>query len=102
MPRYIDADKFISWLDVGHLRSPSEICLSELNVLKMIDLQPTADVAEVKHGEWKPDYETFVDDFGIESEPIITGWICSLCAANEPCKSHYCPNCGAKMDGETE
>ena len=47
MPRYIDADKFISWLDVGHLRSPSEICLSELNVLKMIDLQPTADVVEV-------------------------------------------------------
>ena len=45
--RYIDANKFIDWLDIGHLRSPSEKCLSELNVKKMIELQPTADVAEV-------------------------------------------------------
>ena len=47
MARYIDADKFIEWLDVGHLRPPSEICLSELNVKKMIELQPTEDVVPV-------------------------------------------------------
>lgn len=47
MPRYIDADKFIKWLDVGHLRSPSEICYSEGDVKVMIDMQQTADVAEV-------------------------------------------------------
>ena len=47
MPRYIDADKFIKWLDVGHLRSPSEICYSEGDVKVMIDMQPTADVVEV-------------------------------------------------------
>ena len=45
MARYIDADKFIEWLDVGHLRSPSEICYSEGDVKVMIDMQPTADVA---------------------------------------------------------
>jgi len=42
--RIIDADRFIKWLDVGHLRSPSEVCLSELDVKKMIDLQPTIEV----------------------------------------------------------
>ena len=47
MPRYIDADKFIKWLDVGHLRSLSEICYSEGDVKVMIDMQPTADVVEV-------------------------------------------------------
>lgn len=47
MPRYIDADKFIKWLDVGHLRSPSEICYSEGDVKVMIDMQQTADVVEV-------------------------------------------------------
>lgn len=39
--RLIDADKFLEWLDIGHLRQPSEICLSELNVKKMIELQST-------------------------------------------------------------
>lgn len=45
--RLIDADKFKSWLDVGHLRSPTEMCLSELHVERMIDLQPTVDAVEV-------------------------------------------------------
>lgn len=47
MSRYIDADNFIEWLDVGHLRSPSEICYCEGDVKTMIDMQPTADVVEV-------------------------------------------------------
>ena len=47
MARYIDADKFIDWLDIGHLRSPSEICYSEGDVKIMIDMQQTADVVEV-------------------------------------------------------
>ena len=47
MSRYIDADKFVEWLDVGHLRSPSEICYCEGDVKTMIDMQPTADVVEV-------------------------------------------------------
>lgn len=42
MGRLIDADKFINWLDCGHLREPSEKCLSDLNVKQMIDNQPTA------------------------------------------------------------
>lgn len=41
--RLIDANKFLKWLDVGHLRNPAEICLSEINVKNMIDLQPTID-----------------------------------------------------------
>ena len=47
MARYIDADKFIEWLDAGHFRSANEVCLSENNVIKMIKSQPTADVVEV-------------------------------------------------------
>lgn len=41
MSRHIDADKFIEWLDVGHLRSPIEKCFSEYDVKAMIDMQPT-------------------------------------------------------------
>lgn len=41
--RPIDADAFIKWLDVGHLRSTSELCYSEGDLKVMIDMQPTID-----------------------------------------------------------
>lgn len=47
MSRYIDADKFLDWLDVGHYRPPCELCFSEGDVKDMIDQRPTADVVEV-------------------------------------------------------
>jgi hypothetical protein len=67
------------------------------------DLQPKckhfknkADFVEVKHGEWLPDYETFVDEWERESEPVQTGWVCSLCGRQEWNKEPYC-HCGADM-----
>lgn len=65
MPRYIDADKFIEWLDAGHFRSANEVCLSENNVIRMIKSQPTADVVEVVRKAVKG-YEGYyeVDQFG--------------------------------------
>lgn len=57
-------------------------------VLRMIDDAPTADVAPVVHGRW-------IDD----GSGII---ICPECERgyNLHAKyTHYCPNCGAKMDG---
>lgn len=42
MSRLIDADEFIRWIDLGHLRHPSELCFSEVDVVNMINHQPTA------------------------------------------------------------
>ena len=58
----------------------------------------TADVAPVVHGEWKVDKKGY---------PQI---ICSLCDVHIPMVAgwcmdahiNYCPNCGAKMEGERE
>lgn len=59
---------------------------------------PAADVQEVKHGEWlKP-----------SNEPVDSKqWICSECKGLTEtayyyghCYYNYCPNCGARMDGE--
>lgn len=50
---------------------------------------PTADVVEVKHGEWIVDEEGFV--------------ICSECGEEhtwDEFRPLYCDMCGAKMDGE--
>ena len=60
---------------------------------------PTADVVEVKHGEWKPKhYEGgFMDGTNFEE--------CSICRYRKyfddirfKLTFDYCPKCGAKMD----
>lgn len=61
-------------------------------VLDIISEQPTADVQEVRHGEW------------IEKPYLLgTSNFCSLCGENYGMphgKYKFCPNCGAKMDKE--
>lgn len=52
---------------------------------KVIENQPTADVQEVRHGEW------------IESGCDV---ICSECGYIESAKTPFCSECGAKMDKE--
>ena len=71
----------------------------EAEVVRIQIVETDADVAEVKHGTWLPDYETFVDDSERESEPMQTGWVCSLCGRQEFQKEPYC-HCGAKMNVE--
>lgn len=88
MARYIDVDKLKQAFstDTQHL-STFDADLYDLIVLD-IDEAPTADVAEVKHGEWK-------------SSVMSTGAPhCSLCNGVAPSRYTYCPHCGAKMDGE--
>ena len=62
---------------------------------KMDDVQP------VKHGRWVESFEQIVDlTYKVKR--------CSICGKTKPmkifghedCLFNYCPNCGAKMDGE--
>lgn len=62
-----------------------------------IEDAPAADVAPVVHGRWIPHDRVFGDDF----------LVCSKCQFVSEDRStrryyHYCPNCGAKMDGGNE
>lgn len=50
--------------------------------------QPTIDAVEVVHGSW----EKYLN------EGLL--WRCSICGSRINAPYHYCPNCGAKMDGE--
>ena len=64
--------------------------------LGCMDFIARADVQEIKHGKWKLCYE----DWRMQ----IAGDECSACGFQHygTCISHYhyCPNCGAKMDGK--
>ena len=54
-----------------------------------IDLAPTVDAVEAVHGRW----EWFDDEeCGL--------YRCSCCCGAVGYPTNYCPNCGAKMDGE--
>lgn len=56
-------------------------------VLKLIKIEPTADVQEVRHGKWI-----------ISSDGYYP--YCSECWKEPKEISEFCPHCGAKMDKE--
>ena len=55
MGRLIDADAFLRYIDIGHLRSQHEVCFSESDVAKMIEKQPTIEI----DGNTSDGYHTF-------------------------------------------
>ena len=58
-------------------------------IVSLIEKQPAADVVEVRHGKW--------DKNG-------NGRDCSICGFKYYANGglfNFCPNCGARMDGET-
>lgn len=100
MQRLIDADALKMWIDCGHLRPPMELCFSELDVVQMLDKQPTIDAEPVRHGYW----------IGLESDgyadgfPVYYLWECSECGNEHRGEDtpNYCSNCGSKMDLEVQ
>ena len=59
-------------------------------------INTSTDVAPVRHGRWI-EHKHFRHDHYIDST-----YECSECNVEEPLTSDYCPNCGAKMDGECD
>lgn len=97
MSRYIDKDKLLERMDDISAYYEEDREVKDEMIALVYDFL-TANVEEVRHGEWLP-----------------TG-ICHACsecdfyvyntAFEEPAfyhqGYHYCPNCGAKMDGGEE
>ena len=81
----IDRQALIKFIDVGHLRNPLELCFSEKSVVDMLESRPTVDAVPVVHGRWLE---------GSSRQP------CSVCRYRGMRSWNYCPNCGAKMDGD--
>lgn len=64
-------------------------------VYAIIEQFHAADVAPVVHGRWVPKPV-------IARTPMARNHYCSVCKYEVAWTSNYCPNCGAKMDGEAE
>ena len=89
MGNYIDVDKFVKWIE-------KQKRLSKNYTIMMLQETPTADVVEVKHGEWIEKEEMYGDVY----------YTCSICnndwttidGTPQENFMNYCPFCGAKMD----
>lgn len=58
---------------------------------------PSADVAPVVHGRWIESKEHFYLQNGCKE---WTNFYCSECDAPNNSPTNYCPNCGARMEGD--
>ena len=74
-----------------------------------IDEAPTVDAVEVVHGRWIPsDIDIDEHEECLSDDADFYDWECSVCHEQvsyvDPVKrrhlTKYCPNCGAKMDGD--
>lgn len=113
MPRLIDADALAERLRLQYCKdcnNYNEIKCRACNIDDTIDFiedAPVVDAVEVVHGEWiknEPNTEAMREwhKHGIGkamSEKSIY-WTCSRCGRWGTPSLKYCPNCGAKMDGE--
>ena len=91
---YIEREKLNDMLE--------DFCVNE-SFYDALQTIPAADVEPVRHGRWKkskgnerPTENGFVHD---------DRYVCDCCGWGCCCETKldfsYCPNCGAKMDGDT-
>jgi hypothetical protein len=98
---YIEREAAVSLLlrERKTYRSPREVCAVANCAVAIKELIPTADVAEVRHGEWIFEFELDGSNF----------YRCSVCGRQEVLLAKestdeyfpYC-HCGCKMDGKGE
>ena len=89
--RLIDANALLKEIDFEYDLGYGEILTDPKRFAEMVDDAPTVDAVEVVHGRW------------IELPSLIgLPWKvqCDQCGCPQDYKHNYCPNCGAKMDGE--
>ena len=65
-----------------------------IRVKSMVHGAPTANVSPVLHGRWVMK-ETMI------RSPFAKNAYCSECLEETGYASNYCPNCGARMDGDS-
>ena len=99
--RLIDANRALEIVrDQGH-EHPNAYHLTNYATLILREA-PTVDAVEVVHGRWIHDCVEGCNPF-VDSLPI---WVdvmqCSVCKEyiEGSHGTNYCPNCGAKMDGD--
>lgn len=89
--KYIDVDKLQETICTKVTDPATRRWLNAL-----INEQPTADVKEVKHGQWN----IVLDESILEHyNNDVDIFACSICGIKSKRPAIFCPSCGARMDG---
>lgn len=104
MQKYINVDDLINELSAScmpiHEKGISGILGDESCIADIILAQPSADVAEVRHGKWSDKMVSYRAPSDIDEHGNLHfGFRCSECGAVLN-KTKFCGNCGARMDGD--
>lgn len=88
---YIEREKLLQ--DIEHYH------LSDGKFQHWVEIQPAADVVEVRHGRWEA---WMPDKNGETREFICTGcrFMVEMSWKQKECDYEWCPYCGCKMDKE--
>jgi len=97
--RLIDADKLLRDTVYNTMRAP-------YITKRDVEEAPTVDAEPVRHGRWiEAQIPANTTGHGGVGQDKKKGWLCSNCRCAFDAKllwcDHYCPNCGAEMDGDT-
>ena len=99
MDKYINSTKVLNFIQdcLNHEDKISDTEKATLIAIRRyIERTQIEDVAPVIHGKWHDVYMTSPSSFAAT---------CSICGISNdiphPISAHYCPHCGAKMDGES-
>lgn len=82
--RLIDADALVNQIR----QEPTDGMYTE-EILEIIGNEPTIEAAPVVHGRWVTRKSWYF-------------FVCSECSYESVSHSGYCPNCGARMDGDAD
>ena len=106
MARLIDADalhkKFFKEFDHNcRLVNKQNVARAWQGAMQLLYDAPTIEAEPVKHGKWKAVPNRILIGGRVATQG--TAWECSAC--NNSSKQYlptmkFCPNCGARMDGE--
>ena len=115
MAEYIEREALLDDIDAAMQNTGMGVIVGQ-TLRRYVRRQPTADVAEIRHGEWLEDEynettycseceeealynSTFELQFDYDWEENLVP--CGYEEHKEYIRTKYCPNCGAKMDGDT-
>ena len=90
---YINKTELLFEMATSLIPQSMDITMGYAIAKDLIRKAPVADVTPVVHGEWSV---VWVDQGHIDMEKMYK---CSVCGGRKYNDYHYCPDCGARMDG---